>query len=209
MSEIIPAILAKTKDEFFDKVSQVESFAQRVHLDIADGIFVPNTTIQSEVFASGDFALAMSVHLMVSKPENHVLRWLEVGADSISFHVEATEKPMEVINAVHEMDSQVGVVLNPATPVSEIESFIDTLDFVQFMTVQPGFYGGDFVESVIEKIKDFHYFYPDIIIAVDGGINPDTLGKLKEAGASSFIVGSYLFKDSDVEKRYRELESLL
>ena len=210
MSEIIPAILAKTKEELLDKIIIVEPYIKRVHLDIADGIFVPNTTLDGyEEVEEIETSLKIEVHLMVSKPENHIVRWLETPADKFIFHIEATGKPRVVIDAVREGDGerQVGVALNPATPVSAIEPILELVDFVHFMTVEPGFYGGKFMESVLDKISDFHYFYPDKPIKVDGGITPENAPQLIEAGATMLVVGNYIFKNHDVKEAIQNLEA--
>lgn len=210
MVEIIPAILAKTKTELLDKLIIVEPYVGRVHLDIADGIFVSNITIQGfEEIEEIETSLAIGVHLMVAKPENHIVRWLETPADKFVFHAEATRKTQTVIDAVKEAERSIGIALNPQTPVSAIEPFIDQIDFVHFMTVEPGFYGSQFIETVLDKISDFHYFYPDKSIEVDGAVNPETAPKLIEAGASTLVVGSYIFKNHDAAKAIEELTKLV
>lgn len=177
----------------------VEPHVERVHLDIADGIFVPNMTILGlEETEELDTNLKIEVHLMVSKPENHIVRWLETPADKFIFHIEATTQAQKVIDAAKEADKQIGIALNPGTPIAKIEPLIDQIDFVHFMTVEPGFYGGKFVESVIDKIKEFHFLYPDKPIEVDGGVTPENALKLVEAGAEMLIVGSYIWESKDI-----------
>ncbi|MEX1063969.1 MAG: ribulose-phosphate 3-epimerase [Candidatus Paceibacterota bacterium] len=207
MAEVIPSILVKTKEELLEKISAVEAFVGRVHLDIADGIFVPNTTIGGfNDIRMIETELKIGVHLMVSKPENHISHWLGTPADRFIFHVEATSRWQEVIDIAKENDKEIGVALNPKTPTSSIESFVDQVDFVHFMTVEPGFYGSKFEESVVAKIADFHFYYPDKPILVDGGVTPETAPKLVEAGATMLVSGSYIFKSKDIETAIRELE---
>lgn len=207
MTEIIPSILVKTKEELLARISAVESLVERVHLDIADGIFVPNMTIAgfSEI-ENIETTLKFGVHLMVSKPENHILRWLRTPAESFAFHIESTSQVMEVIEKIREAEKEVGLALNPDTPLSAIESYVNEIDFVHFMTVSPGFYGGEFVEDVLDKMSDCHYFYPDKTIVVDGGVNPDTAPKLVQAGANILVAGSYVFKDNSPAKALEELK---
>ena len=205
--EIIPAILVKTKEEFLDKILAVENLTERVHLDIADGIFVPNMTISGfEEIESIETNLKAEAHLMVSKPENHIIRWLETPVDSITFHIEATQKAQEIIEKAKEADRRIGIALNPETPISALAPFIDQIDFVHFMTVEPGFYGGEFVESVLDKVSDFYYFYPDKPITVDGGINPERASKAVQAGANTLIVGSYIWNSKDVAQAIEEIK---
>ncbi len=208
MPEIIPSILVKTREELIEKIIAIEPYVERAHLDIADGIFVPNMTILGfEETESLDTNLKIGVHLMVSKPENHIVRWLETPADKFIFHIEATSKAKEVIDAVKETDKMVGIAVNPQTPIVQIEPYIDQVDFVHFMTVEPGFYGGEFVSSVVDKIKDFHFYYPDKPIEVDGSITLETAPKLIEAGASMLVVGSYIWENKNIEKAIENLKS--
>ena len=207
MVEIIPSILVKTKEEFLNKILTVESLTERVHLDVADGIFVPNMTISGfEEIESIETNLKVEAHLMVSKPENHIIRWLETLVDSITFHIEATQKAQEIIEKAKEADRRVGIALNPETSISALAAFIDQIDFVHFMTVEPGFYGGEFVESVLDKVSDFYYFYPDKPIIVDGGINPERASKAVQAGANTLIVGSYIWNSKDVAQAIEEIK---
>lgn len=207
MIEIIPSILVKTKKELLEKIFIMEKLVERVHLDIADGIFVPNMTITgfSEI-ETVETTLKFGVHLMVSKPENHILRWLDTLADSFIFHIESTNQAMAVIEKVREAEKEIGLALNPQTPLSVIEPLVNEVDFVHFMTVEPGFYGSRFVEEVLDKMSDFHYFYPDKLIVADGGVTPETAPKLVQAGANILIVGSYIFKDNDPVKALEELK---
>ncbi len=199
MIEIIPSVLVKTREELIEKITAVEPYVERIHLDIADGIFVPNMTILGlEEMDELDTKLKIGVHLMVSKPENHIVHWLETFADKFIFHIEGTAQARKVIDAVKEAEKLVGIAMNPETPVSKIEPFIDQVDFVHFMTVEPGFYGGKFVDSVVDKIKDFHFYYPDKPIEVDGGVAPDNVVQLIEAGATILVAGSYIWESGDV-----------
>ncbi len=210
MTEIIPSILVKTREELTEKIMAVEPYVERVHLDIADGIFVSNMTILGlEEMEKLDTNLRVGAHLMVSKPENHIVHWLETNADKFVFHIEATSQAQKVIDAIKEAEKAVGIALNPQTPVSKIEPFIDQVDFVHFMTVEPGFYGSKFEASVIEKIKEFHFLYPDKLIEVDGGITPETAPKLIEAGATVLVVGSYIWESKDISKAIEKIKNAL
>ena len=207
--EIIPSILVKTKEEFLEKVIAIEPYVARAHIDIADGIFVPNMTIDGiEEIEEAETSLQFGVHLMVSKPENHIHRWLQTPADRFAFHIEATKKCGEIIGEIKEAEKIAGIALNPKTPISEIEPYIDLLDFVHFMTVEPGFYGSKFIDPVLDKIRDFHYFYPDKPIQVDGAVDPETAPKLINAGVSLLVVGSYIWENHDAGKAIETLRSI-
>ncbi len=181
----------KTKEELVEKVKQLEPHFTVAHLDIADGIFVPNTTI--DTLWDLETSLELHAHLMVAKPENHIVKWIDSVA-SITFHTEATQKHHEVINAIREGECKVGIALNPKTSHSTIADFVNLVDFVHFMTVEPGFNGGTFLPEVIEKIADFHFYYPDKPIIVDGGVTPENIDQLLAAGASQFVVGTAIDK---------------
>ncbi|MEK7151634.1 MAG: ribulose-phosphate 3-epimerase [Patescibacteria group bacterium] len=210
MIEIIPSILVKTREELLEKIAAIEPHVDRIHLDIADSIFVPNMTILGlEEMEELDTNLKIGVHLMVSKPENHIGHWLETLADKFIFHIEATSKPQEIIDAVKEFDRSVGIALNPQTAIAKIEPFVDQIDFVHFMTVEPGFYGGKFVESVVDKIKEFHFLYPDKPIEVDGGITPETAPRLIEAGVTMLVVGSYVWESGNVGQAISKLKEVI
>jgi len=207
MAEIIPSILVKTKEEFLKKVVAIEPYVSHAHLDIADGIFVPNMTIDGvDEINEIETSLRFGVHLMVFKPENHIHRWLQTPAERIAFHVEATKKANEVISAAKDAEVLIGIAVNPKTPVKEIEPFVDLVDFVHFMAVEPGFYGSKFEESIIDKISDFHYFYPDKEIQVDGAVTPETAPRLAAAGAKLLVVGSYIWENHDAGKAIENLK---
>lgn len=207
MIELIPSILVKTKEEMLEKILAIEPYGERVHLDVTDGIFVSNMTIGGfEEVEAIETTLKIDTHLMVSKPENHIRRWLETPVDKIIFHIEATQKALEIITTIKEGERMVGIALNPSTPLSAIKKIINDVDFVHFMTVEPGFYGGQFLETVIQKISDCRYFYPDKPIEVDGGINPKNAPELVKAGASTLIVGSYIWQSGDVGKAIQTMK---
>jgi len=206
MAEIIPSILVKTKKELLEKILAVEPLVERAHIDIADGIFVPNVTIGGPAeLQSIETSLKVEIHLMVSKPENHIIHWSDAPVDRIIFHIEATQNTNKVIEMIKEADREIGIALNPETPISRISQYIDHIDFVHFMTVEPGFYGGKFVDSVLDKISDFHYFYPDKPIIVDGGVDLETAPKLIQAGADILISGSYIWNSNDIERAIEQL----
>jgi len=208
MIEIIPSILVKTKEELVEKIKAVEPYVQRIHLDIGDGIFVPSTTIGLSEFEQIETNIETEVHLMVSNPENQAVSWAQTKATTFIFHIEATENLQEVINKFREAEKSVGVALNPKTPTNEIANIVDLVDFVHFMTVEPGFYGSSFEDSVLDKISDFHYFYPDKSIQVDGGINLQTAPKLIQAGAKTLISGSYIFENGNIEEAINSLKNV-
>lgn len=206
MIKIIPAILAKTYEEFESMVRGVEPYADLVHLDIADGEFVPNKTIGGwEELKKISTNLNFEVHLMVNNPESQISRWLETKAIRFLIHWESTKEYDTVINQFGINGKEFGFVFNPQTDYSVMEPYIDKVDLVQFMTVDPGFYGSPFVPEVLEKIRNFHSRYPNKIIQVDGGIKSETVKLVEAAGVSRAAVGSYIFQSEDIGKALENL----
>lgn len=195
---IVPAINVFSKEEFDQRIALIEPHFEAAQLDISDGIFVPEKSYDG--FAElQKTELAFGVHLMVTKPENHLARWLSLSnVNEICFHTEATQKHIEVIRAIREAELSAGIVINPETSWKTIEDWIELVDFVQFMTVHPGPNGNAFLEAMIEKIADFHYYYADKPITVDGGVTPDKIEKLAEAGVSRCIVGTAIMQFTNV-----------
>ena len=196
MIEIVPAILTNSPDEFKKMMHSVESRFLSVHLDIADGIFFPNTTIKGpNELGKIHSRLKIIVHLMVSEPENILEQWLNTEVKALIFHIESTKRMDKLISDTRAKGKKVGIAINPDTSVEGLVPFIENVDFVHFMTVDPGFYGSEFREDVLDKIKTFRKKYDKIEIRVDGGINTSTAKKIVEAGANVLVAGSYFFKN--------------
>ena len=209
MVKIIPSIIATTKEEFEKMVRTFEPYVDRVHLDIGDGDFVPTKTITGyEELMTMETKVAFDIHLMVSQPEDQMFFWYKTKADRFLIHAEADHGHKNLIDQVHFNGKQIGLVLNPETQIDRIEELMDDIDFVQFMTVHPGFYGSEFVESVVGKILEFHGQHPSVPIFVDGGVNPETLSRLIAVGATTLVVGNYVISSSDVGKAIEELNKI-
>jgi len=204
--KIIPAILAKSYEEFEAMVRKVESYADLIQLDIADGEFVSNNTIGGiEEIQKIETKLDFEIHLMISNPESAIPLWLKTKASRYLIHAESAANLDALINQLKENGKEFGCVLNPGTEYSVIEPYLDMIELVQFMTVDPGFYGSPFLPEVLEKIRSFHGQYPSKIIQVDGGMNMETVKLAEEAGASRAAVGSYIFRSDNIEKAIQEL----
>jgi len=209
MIKIIPSILAKTPEEFEKMIRMVEPYVDRVQLDIADGDFVSTKTISGyEELKKIETKVEFDVHLMVSRPEDQMYFWYETKASRFLIHAETDHGHASLIDQIHFNGKKAGLVLNPETQIEKITELIDGIDFVQFMTVAPGFYGSQFEESVINKILEFHGQYPSVPIFADGGINPETILRLIAVGVTSFVVGSYIMNSPDVGKAIEELSKM-
>ena len=204
--KIIPAVLVKTYEEFKNMIRKIEPYTDLVHLDIADGGFVPNKTIDGyEELMKVETKLDFEVHLMINNPGSVIDKWLKTKAVRYLIHSESTDEIDALIDQFKENGKEFGCVLNPETEYSVIKPYLDRVDLVQFMTVDPGFYGSPFLPEVLEKIRSFHVKYPSKIIQVDGGINAETVELAEKAGASRAAAGSYIFKSSDIGKALEAL----
>jgi ribulose-phosphate 3-epimerase len=211
MNKVIPSVIANSAEEFEKLIKQVESHVDRVHLDIMDGDFVPNKTISGhQELTRLQTGLKFDVHLMVNSPEDQMYFWYQIpGADRFLVHAESQADLKGLIDQIHSNNKMVGLVLNPSTPIEVISDLRDDVDLVQFMTVEPGQYGADFLEEVIYKIENFHTRFPSVPIGVDGGVNPETAPKLLAAGVSVFVCGSFIFSAPDVGKAIEEMRAMV
>ena len=208
MPEIIPAILTDSALKFKDLVFRLEPYTQRIHIDVADGVFVPNKTfVVYEELDKVEAAVKFDIHLMVKQPAAHLREWLYTHADRFIIHVESEGDLGSVIEEFHKNHRKVGLTLNPETSTDKLEPFVTKVDFVQFMTVHPGFQGGEFVESVLDKVREFNKKYPKIPIAVDGSMHVETARLAVNAGASIIVVGGHvLFENRDLGEAINELK---
>lgn len=203
MLEFSPLCLERLKKDslFRGILSKVDS----VHLDIMDGEFVPNLAFTAAEVNEFKCAVPKHVHIMSYSPLNYIQELHDV--DSISFHYEAGDV-LNVINKIREKNVKVGLVINPATPVRVLHEFIPLLDRVVIMAVEPGFSGQAYIDSVSDKIRELRDFSTVIEIAVDGGMNEETIAKVKSLGADSFVVCSVIAKADDVQGKIDTLKSI-
>jgi ribulose-phosphate 3-epimerase len=202
-NKIIPAIIATKQEEVDKRINKVKEHLSVLQLDVMDGKFVPTHSLDF------DFKLPSSdckyeAHLMVNEPEEWIEKNSEI-ADMILVHIESTKEPEKIIELVKEKGKKVGFVLNPGTSIEKIEPYLDKIDEVLIMTVDPGYYGSKFLSETLEKVKQLRELKPNLNIEVDGGINPDTIKQAYKAGANLFVCGSYLQKSEDVKEAIEAL----
>ncbi|MFH1787984.1 MAG: ribulose-phosphate 3-epimerase [Candidatus Altiarchaeota archaeon] len=205
--KIIPAVIAKTQGELDDILARVLPVADTLQLDIMNGLFVPNHSLDFD-FSLPETDAHFEAHLMVDEP----FRWITENitkVNTVLAPIETCKNPEETIDLVKENNRRMGFVLNPETPLTMITPYLESLDQVLIMTVNPGAYGAPFLPEVLPKISELRRMRPDVDIEVDGGITPDTIGRVFEAGANMFVSGSYIVKSDDPGDAVNTLKNLV
>ncbi|UCG56341.1 MAG: ribulose-phosphate 3-epimerase [Phycisphaerales bacterium] len=199
--QVVPSILSADFARLADEIAVIESAGvAMVHLDVMDGHFVPNITIGPPVVAKlrQHSTLVFDSHLMISDPAEYAEHFAKAGADHVTFHIEAANKPEELIEELHRLGCSAGICLNPETPVKAIEPVASLCDMILVMTVHPGFGGQEFMPEAAEKIARVREIVgPDVRIEVDGGIDPQTTPTVVRYGADTLVAGNAIFGKPD------------
>ena len=201
--QIMPSILAADFGRLADGCKRAEaSGADQIHVDVMDGVFVPNISFGPDVvkMSSSVVKIPQNVHLMVVQPQHHIKAFADAGADTIQIHIEAKCDVADTLAVIRSLGKRAGITLNPETPVESIMPSLEQgqVDEVLVMSVHPGFGGQAYIASVEEKVKAIRRMAPEIDIAIDGGIDGETVKAAAAAGVNLFIAGSYLFKQDDM-----------
>lgn len=210
MAKLAPSILSADFSRLGDEIMEAEnSGADLIHIDVMDGHFVPNITIGPLIVdaISKVTTLPIDVHLMIENPSDYVEMFFksldkknrDISHDYISFHIEASYHPHRLLNKIRELKVKSGIALNPSTPVNTITHLLDSMDLLILMTVNPGFGGQSFIETMLPKIKEAKKLVKDndIEILVDGGVTEKNIKEIRDAGADILVAGSAVFNKKD------------
>ncbi len=210
MGKIAPSILSADFTRLGEEIKDVEKAgADYIHIDVMDGHFVPNITIGPMIVKAAKRVtdLPLDVHLMISEPDYFIEDFAEAGASIITVHAEALNHLHRTIHLIRDKGVRPGVVLNPATPLGVVEYVLNQIDMVVLMTVNPGFEAQKFIPEVIPKIRRLRKMVNDLNLSleieVDGGIDPENIGRVSSAGADVFVAGSAIYYSKDYKETIR------
>ena len=216
MKIVAPSMLSCNFAKLKDEIEMVNiSEAGWFHLDIMDGVFVPNITFGTpilEVFKK--YATKhLDAHLMIINPENYIEKFASIGANNITVHYEACDNLLNTINQIKKLNVEAGVAINPDTDVSVLDSLISEIDLICLMSVFPGFSGQKFIPETFERLEKLKKIITDknseAMIQIDGGVSIDNAKKLVSLGADILVAGSFVFKSENASSTIKKLNSII
>jgi len=211
--KVSPSILAADFGNIERECNLIDkSDADWFHLDVMDGIFVPNISFGMPIVKAirKMTSKPLDVHLMITKPERYIEKFIDLGSDIISFHIEATDKLEENINLIKSKNVKAGIAINPDTPINSLSDIITKIDLVCLMGVFPGFAGQNFIKNTLDRLKELKELIEDskskALIEVDGGVKADNYMALRSLGADVLVAGSYIFNSENYNEVIKKLK---
>ena len=208
---ITPSILNADRANLSFEISRIAAESDLIHLDVMDNIFVPNFTFDFDAAKKiiSESPIPVDSHLMVTEVDEVAVAYAEAGSASVTFHVEAVKEILHTARGIRRAGSRASLALKPATSIDDYQGYLDEIDMVLIMTVEPGFGGQAFIEEMLPKIRQTRKIIGDrpIWLQVDGGISLETIERAAQAGADTFVAGSAVFKAEDPSLMIKSLRS--
>lgn len=211
---ICPSILNADRKNLRSEIAKIESSADWLHLDIMDGLFVPAKTFSFDesVEIIRDSKIPVDAHLMIANPDDVADAYAKAGAFSVTFHLEASKDPRSTLKAIRKTGAKASLAIKPSTPVESTFDYLDDLDMLLVMTVEPGAGGQSFMGDMLEKVRTLRDIFTQSgrgqLIQVDGGISLDTISEAARAGADTFVAGSAVYKATNPSEMVDSLRRL-
>ncbi|HLC90896.1 MAG TPA: ribulose-phosphate 3-epimerase [Candidatus Nanoarchaeia archaeon] len=205
-SKIWPSVMASDQKELDALLRKLKGTSTTLHLDVSDGKFVP--TVYNHFNVRLDPTFHYTAHLMINNPQ----RWITKHGKKVSLCIsqwETIPHPKKFIAWLKKRGDKVAFAIKPETPVSSVAKYLSEIDYILVLTVHPGYYGAPFLKSELQKVREIKKLKPDVLVIVDGGINPETITLAKRAGADYFVSGSYVTKSDHPRKSIKELRKIL
>ena len=206
--KIAPSILSAEPARLNEEVKEIEPYSDLIHVDIMDGKFVPPVSFAPSEIKAVKTKLPKDVHLMVQNPEiKFIDDFADAGANIITIHAEGCKDINKAIEKIRKKGIKVGISINPPTSLGVIKPYLNKVDMVLIMSVNPGYPGQKFIPDVLPKIKELRKLKPNLDIEIDGGINKETVKQAVDAGANVIVAGSSIFGQKDRKKAVEELKA--
>ncbi len=210
--KLAPSLLAADFSRLLNEAQAVAAISDYLHWDVMDGHFVPNLTFGPVVVNAlrGRVSTPFDIHLMITDPQKYAPQFKVCSGDLISFHIEAVSDPLPVIKTIHQLGARAGIAIRPKTPLGAVENFLDQIDFVLIMSVEPGFAGQSFIPETLEKIRQAKQLIRQkngsTEIEVDGGVNSQNIQEIARAGADIIVAASAVFGQNDPRSALQQLK---